>query len=201
MKESENKSRTLSNSRKGKGRFFTISAPSGTGKTTLVVRLLKEFPNLKRSISCTTRPPRPGEKEGVDYYFLDRETFEKMLKKDSFFEHEEVHGAFYGTPKAPILQRRAEGLDTILDIDTRGAQNLKKAFPDTCSIFLMPPSLEVLEERLRKRQTEEESSLQRRLQDARSQMDEHDKFDYVIMNDDVDRAYEQLRKIILKKIK
>lgn len=184
---------------KGLGRFFTISAPSGTGKTTLVVRLLKEFSNLKRSISCTTRPPRPGEKEGIDYYFLDRSAFEVLLKKDSFFEHEEVHGAFYGTPKAPILQRRAEGLDTILDIDTRGAQNLKKTFPDTCSIFLMPPSLEILEERLRKRKTEAESSLQRRLQDARSQIAEKDKFDYVIMNDDVDRTYEKLRQIILRK--
>ncbi len=188
-----------SSSQKGLGRFFTISAPSGTGKTTLVVRLLKEFSNLKRSISCTTRPPRPGEKEAIDYYFLNRNAFEALLKQDSFFEHEEVHGAFYGTPKAPILQRRAEGLDTILDIDTRGAQNLKKSFPDTCLIFLMPPSLEVLEERLRKRKTEAENSLQRRLQDARSQIAEKDKFDYVIINDDVDQTYKKLREIILRK--
>ena len=194
MKKSGNKSRTLSNG----GLFFVVSAPSGTGKTTLVNRLLAEFPEIRRSVSCTTRPPRHGEKEGVDYYFIDDGKFREMVNQGLFFEWEEVHGAFYGTPKAPIIKRRDDGLDTILDIDTRGALNLKRAYPDSRLIFLMPPSIEVLEQRLRRRKTEEEVSLKRRMENARREMIEKDKFDYVIINDELDRAYQELRNIIGK---
>lgn len=180
------------------GLFFVVSAPSGTGKTTLVNRLLAEFPEIRRSVSCTTRPPRHGEKEGVDYYFIDDGKFREMVVQGLFFEWEEVHGAFYGTPKAPIIKRRDDGLDTILDIDTRGALNLKRAYPDSRLIFLMPPSIEVLEQRLRRRKTEEEVSLKRRMENARREMIEKDKFDYVIINDELDRAYQELRNIIGK---
>lgn len=119
-----------------------------------------------------------------------------MVEQGLFFEWEEVHGAFYGTPKGPILKRRDEGLDTILDIDTRGALNLKKTYPDSRLIFLMPPSIEALEQRLRCRKTEGEVSLKRRMENARREMGEKDRFDYVIINDDLDRAYNELRKII-----
>lgn len=182
-----------------KGRFFVISAPSGTGKTTIVQRLLKEFPDLHRSISCTTRAKRPGEKNGQDYLFVDENSFREMVNCGDFFEWEEVHGALYGTPKGALLKAREGGGDTVLDIDTRGALNLKKSFPDSCLIFLLPPSLQVLEERLRSRQTEEAVSMKRRLENARREMGEKKNFNYVIINDDLNRAYEEVRDIILRK--
>ena len=179
------------------GKFFTLSAPSGTGKTTLLMRVLREFPDLERSVSCTTRPPRPGEKDGVSYRFVDEKTFREMIQNDGFFEWEEVHGHFYGTPKAPLIARREKGRDTILDIDTRGAMSVKKSYPDSCAIFLMPPSIEVLEQRLRARQTESEASLARRLNNARMEMNEKNKFDYVIVNDELDRAFEEMKRLIV----
>jgi len=178
------------------GRFFSLSAPSGTGKTTLLKRLLAEFPEIGISISCTTRSPRPGEKDGRDYYFIDEKKFQQMVQESQFFEWEEVHGSFYGTPKQRLIERLREGKDTILDIDTRGALSIKREFPDACLIFLMPPSLTALEERLRVRRTEGEGSLRRRLEDARREIAEKDKFDYVIINDDLDKAYEELRQIV-----
>lgn len=182
------------------GRLFVLSAPSGAGKTTLVNRLLKDVPQIECSISCTTRKPRPGEKEGVEYYFVTSEKFQEMIRAGEFFEYEEVHGYFYGTPKAPLMERRNQGLDTVLDVDTRGALSVKKAFPDSLTIFLMPPSIEVLEERLRRRQTESESSLQRRLQDAKDQLLEKENFDYVVINDDIERAYQEVLNILLNNI-
>lgn len=178
------------------GRIFVVSAPSGAGKTTLLNRLLSDFPDLRRSVSCTTRPPRSGEKGGTDYLFIDEHAFRDMVKRDLFFEWEEVHSHFYGTPKGPLIQRWEQGLDTVLDIDTRGAMSLKRAYPDACLIFLMPPSLEALETRLKGRQTEGRETLKRRLENARREMAEKDRFDYVIINDDIDRAYSELKKII-----
>jgi guanylate kinase len=178
------------------GRIFVVSAPSGAGKTTLLNRLLAEFPDIRRSVSCATRPPRAGEKDGVDYFFIDEKTFRDRVNKDLFFEWEEVHSYFYGTPKEPLIQRRDQGLDTILDIDIRGAMNLRRAYPDACLIFLMPPSIEALETRLKRRQTEGQAALKRRLENARREMAEKEQFDYVIINDDLDRAYQELRGII-----
>ncbi len=183
-------------SRKKKGRIFVISAPSGTGKTTLLNRLLADYPTMKRSVSCTTRSPRPGEHEGVDYHFVNEAEFRRLTEEGGFFEWEEVHGAFYGTPKGPLVQRHEAGLDTVLDIDTRGARSVKKDFPDACLIFLMPPSLDELEQRLRSRHTEEESSLRRRLENARREMGEKNRFDYVIINYDLDRAYGELKSMV-----
>ncbi|MBI3541045.1 MAG: guanylate kinase [Deltaproteobacteria bacterium] len=181
--------------------FFAISAPSGTGKTTIVQRLLKEFPQIDRSVSCTTRVPRAGEVDHVDYHFIDEAKFRQMVDHREFFEWEEVHGALYGTPKAPLLERRRKGQDTILDIDTRGAINLKRDYPDSCLVFLMPPSLEELEKRLRQRQTEAESALKRRLENARREMAEHGPFDFVVVNDDIERAYQEVRGILLQRKK
>jgi guanylate kinase len=178
------------------GRIFVVSAPSGAGKTTLLNRLLAEFPDIARSVSCTTRPPRTGEKEGVDYLFVSEERFREMVKSDQFFEWEEVHSYFYGTPKGPLGDRRRKGLDTVLDIDTRGAMSVRRAYPDACLIFLMPPSIEALESRLKARQTEAPKALKTRLDNARREMAEKDRFDYVIINDDIDRAYQELRDVI-----
>lgn len=161
-------------------------------------RLLADFPDIARSVSCTTRPPRSGERDGVDYVFLDDETFREMVQKDLFFEWEEVHSSFYGTPKGPLVERRALGLDTVLDIDIRGAMSLRRAYPDACLIFLLPPSLEALEDRLKARRTEAPEALKRRLDNAKREMAERDKFDYVIINDNVDRAYQELRAIVDK---
>lgn len=198
MSASKSRSKTLSSGEPPPGLFFTVSAPSGTGKTTVVKRLLKDHPEIGRSVSYTTREPRAGEKEGVDYYFTDEKTFREMKDRGRFFEWEEVHGACYGTPKEPLLKRRQEGKDTVLDIDTRGALNLKRQFPDTYCIFLVPPSLKVLEERLRSRMTEGETSLKRRLENARQEMGEKNRFDCVIINDDLERAYEEVKRIILQ---
>ena len=178
------------------GRFFTISAPSGTGKTTIIQKVLPSFPDIKESISCTTRAPRPGERDGVDYYFVDEKTFEDMVTRGELFEWAKVHGAYYGTPKTPLLKRRQEGKDTFLDVDTQGAFNLKRAYPDTCALFLMPPSLEDLEKRLRSRKTESEKSLRIRLENARREIGEKDQFDYVIINDSVDRAVGEITRIL-----
>jgi guanylate kinase len=183
------------------GRIFVVSAPSGAGKTTLLNRLLADFPDMARSVSCTTRPPRAGEKEGVDYYYVDEKSFREMAQKDEFFEWEEVHSFFYGTPKAPLIDRRRKGLDTVLDIDTRGAMSVRRSFPDAVLIFLMPPSIEALEARLKGRQTEAPGALKKRLENARAEMAEQDKFDYVIINDDVDQAYSELKKIISERSK
>lgn len=178
--------------------IFILSAPSGTGKTTLLKRLLAEFPKIGRSVSCTTRPPRSEERDGRDYYFVDEKKFRRMVKEGRFFEWEEVHGFFYGTLREHLIGCQGEGKDTVLDIDTRGALNVKKEFPGARLIFLMPPSLQVLEERLRRRQTEGEDSLKLRLEDARREIAEKDRFDYVIVNDDLDQAYEGLRRIVLR---
>lgn len=180
------------------GRFFVLSAPSGSGKTTLLNRLLAEFPDLVLSVSCTTRKMRPGERDGVDYRFVSEAEFRRMVEGGEFFEWEEVHGALYGTPKGPVLERRAKGQDTVLDLDTRGALNFKRAYPESGLIFIAPPSLDELEKRLRRRQTEAETSLQRRLENARREIAEKDRFDYVIINDDLDRAYVELKGIFLR---
>ncbi len=181
------------------GKFFVISAASGTGKTTLTRRLLQEVPNLVLSVSYTTRPKRPGEVDGVDYHFVSESGFKKMVQARAFFEWEEVHGAHYGTPKAPLLENQRRGLDTIFDIDTRGALNVKKHFPDSCLIFLLPPSFDVLVERLTKRHTEDPATLKRRIEEGKRQIAEQDKFDYTIINDDFDRAFTELKGIILSK--
>ncbi len=132
---------------------------------------------------------------------MEESRFRDMVREGAFFEWEEMHGRYYGTPKEPLLRRRDAGLDTVFDIDVRGAMNLKKAYPDTCSIFIIPPSLGVLEERLRRRRSEDEAAMARRLADARREMEEQDHFDYVIINDDLERAYGELKSVIEKERK
>lgn len=178
------------------GRLFVVSAPSGTGKTTLVRKILKEVPGCVRSISVTTRKPRSGEADGVDYRFVSEGAFREMVDRGDLFEWEEVHDHCYGTPRAPLEARRREGRDILLDIDTRGALSIKRSYPDSCLIFLAPPSEAALEQRLRARKTEGEVSLRKRLEAARLEMAEKKRFDYVILNDDLEQAFREVRKII-----
>ena len=181
------------------GKLFVISAPSGTGKTTIVRRILQKFPQCIRSISATTRKPRPAERDGIDYHFLSEAEFRRKIAAGEFFEWEEVHGALYGTPKSSIEVARHGDKDLILDIDTRGALSIQKAYGKaSCLIFLKPPAQEILEQRLRQRRTEEETSLKKRLEAAQRELAEQNKFDYVIINDDLERAVQEVAAVIEK---
>ena len=179
-----------------KGLLIVISAPSGTGKTTLCHMLLEEFPNMEFSISYTTRKPRPGELNGRDYFFVDRKTFERMIEEGDFLEWAEVYGNLYGTSKSQVLKALKEGKDILLDIDTQGALQVKKNFPEAVLIFILPPSLKELERRLKKRGTDDEETIKKRLQIAREEIRKALEYDYIVVNDILEVAFERLRSII-----
>ena len=171
-----------------RGRIFVISAPSGAGKTTLGRMVLKRFKQLSYSISHTTRSPRAGEKEGVDYFFISREEFEKRIQKKRWAEWARVHDNYYGTSLDFIQDKIREGADLLLDIDVQGARLIKASFPEAITIFIAPPSFKVLEERLRKRGTDSQEVIQKRLRNAGAEMDQQDFYEHVVVNDDLDRA-------------
>ena len=175
-----------------KGIPLVICAPSGAGKSTLVSKLCSEFP-LEFSVSCTTRMPRTGEKDGIDYYFIEHEFFLRRRDEGFFAEWAEVHGNFYGTPLAPLQNKLNEGVDMLFDIDVQGAAQLALTLPNAVFVFILPPSLEELERRLRNRGTDSEQSIRRRLDNARSEILQSHWFDAVIVNDDLNCAYDQLR--------
>ena len=179
-----------------RGLPFVICAPSGAGKTTLVSRLTAEFP-LEFSISCTTRAPRGTERDGVDYIFLDRETFVERRKQGYFAEWAEVHGNFYGTPLQPVRDRLALGRDMLFDIDVQGAAQLSLSLPEARFVFILPPSMEELERRLRGRGTDSEDAIRVRLSNARTEIMSSHWFDAIIVNDDLEKAYDQLRSFYL----
>ncbi|MDD5544592.1 MAG: guanylate kinase [Acidobacteriia bacterium] len=181
---------------KAKGLLFIVSAPSGSGKSTLVQRVLHEVPHLCFSVSHTTRPPRAGERNGVEYFFVSPEDFESMVRRGEFVEHAKVFGNDYGTTWKQVEEAQASG-DVLLDIDVQGAAQVKQRFGEEApSVFLLPPSFEVLEERLRGRSSDGDAVIQKRLETARREIREYSKYDYVIVNDDLDRAAEVLRSII-----
>ncbi|OMH39849.1 guanylate kinase [Desulfurobacterium indicum] len=179
-----------------KGLLIVISAPSGTGKTTLVNMLMKAFPKMEFSVSCTTRKPRPGEIDGKDYYFISFEEFEKKIENNELLEWAEVYGNFYGTPKDKVIEALNEGKDILLDIDTQGALQVKKNYPDAVLIFILPPSLKELERRLRNRGTEDEETIEKRLLIARRELSLATKYDYIIINDKIEEAFEKLKSIV-----
>lgn len=179
------------------GIALVISAPSGTGKTTLIRRLRTEFPNFGYSISCTTRAPRDGEVDGKDYHFLSRERFVELRDQGHFAEWAEVHGNFYGTPLAPVREMLAKGQDILFDIDVQGAAQLRTTMAEAGFIFILPPSVAELERRLRGRGLDSEEVILRRLTNARAEMREAPKYDALIVNDDLDTAYDQLRAFCL----
>ncbi len=183
--------------KKERGLLIVISAPSGTGKTTLCHMLLKEFENMEFSISYTTRPPRKGEVNGRDYFFIDRDTFEKMIEENEFLEWAEVYGNLYGTSKSQVLKALESGKDILLDIDVQGALQVKKNLPESVLIFILPPSLKELERRLRKRGTDSEKTIERRLKIAREEIKKSIYYDYIVINDILEVAFNKLESIII----
>jgi guanylate kinase len=176
-----------------KARLFVISGPSGTGKSTLIRDFLKEDAASCFSVSYTTRSKRDGETEGRDYYFVDTETFQKMIKEGRFLEWENVHGYFYGTPKAEISKRLSEGIDVILDIDVKGALSVKKQCPQSILIFIDTPSTEELMKRLCLRG---EKEIEKRMKRVRDEVAQKPLFTYVVINDTIPRASNEFRSII-----
>ena len=183
-------------SKKPRGLLIVISAPSGTGKTTLTRMLLEEFPHMEFSVSFTTRPPRPGEVNGRDYWFISKEEFLKRIEEGDFLEWAEVYGNLYGTSKSQVLKALNEGKDVLLDIDPQGALQVKRNFPEAVLIFILPPSLKELEERLRRRGTDTEEVIKRRLEIAREEIKRAPLYDYIIVNDVLEVAYSRLKSII-----
>lgn len=179
------------------GIVFIISAPAGTGKTTLVRMLSEEFPCVVESISCTTRPPRPGEIEGVDYHFLSPGVFEERIREGDFLEFAEVFGYYYGTSKTYVQKQVSSGKHVFLVIDTQGAMQLKAEEYPGVYIFLSPPSLEALEERLKKRKTESAEMIEKRLSWAEKELAMVAHYDYHIINDNLELAYGVLRSIVI----
>ncbi len=178
------------------GLLFVVSAPSGAGKTTLCRAVTDSLENVRHSISYTTRTPRPGELDGRDYYFVSEDRFRDMIKAGDFAEWAEVHSNFYGTSRRVLDGMRREGIDVILDIDTQGAKQIKTKYGQAVFIFVMPPSLEVLEERLRNRKSDRENEIRKRMLRARDEIRDYVIYDYAIINRDFDRALVELRSII-----
>lgn len=179
-----------------KGTLYIISGPSGAGKGTVYNEVVMRKPHIKKSISVTTRAPRPGEVEGVHYYFKSMEEYQRMIARGEFLETAEVYCNCYGTPKAPVIEMLDKGYDVMFEIDIHGAKNIKKQYPDAIAIFLMTPSFEVLEERLRARGTESEDSIKRRLNSAKSELMKYGMFDYIVFNDSKEKAIEEVVSII-----
>ncbi|MBQ1940410.1 MAG: guanylate kinase [Anaerovibrio sp.] len=179
-----------------KGLLVLVSGPSGTGKGTVCNLLREKHPELAYSISATTRQPRPGEVDGVNYYFYDKAKFEAMIEAGELLEWANVYGNYYGTPKQAVLDRLEAGEDILLEIDTQGALNVMEAMPEGLYVFLLPPSLEELEKRLRGRGTETEESIARRLGAAKEEIGRAVKYRYVVVNDTVEKAEETIANII-----
>jgi guanylate kinase len=165
------------------GLLMVISAPSGAGKTTLCKRILREFPDLRFSVSCTTRPSRKGEKDGRDYHFISVKDFKSRIAQGEFVEWEEVYGHFYGTSKRDIEDMTLKGYDVVLDIDTRGARNVKAMYPEAVLIFILPPSVEALKQRLKKRGSETDDTIKVRYDRAMEEIRANEWYDYVVFND------------------
>ncbi len=180
----------------GKGGLFVISAPSGSGKTTVCHRVLETVPDLAYSISHTTRPPRHREKDGADYFFVGEEAFNRMRDQGQFLEWAHVHDHFYGTARKQIERCRESGKDILLDIDVQGARQVRDKVPDAVLIFILPPPFEVLEERLRRRQSDDEEAIKTRLANARTEVEAIREYDYIIVNDNLEEAVRDFTAVI-----
>jgi guanylate kinase len=178
------------------GTLYIISAPSGAGKTSLVRELLAREPGLTLSVSHTTRPLRPGEEQGVHYHFVSPEQFQAMIAAGAFLEYARVFDNFYGTSKAAVVQQLHDGQDVIVEIDWQGARQLLQLFPAAVTIFILPPSREVLEQRLRARGQDSEAIIARRMQEAREDISHYTEYDYLLVNDDFGQAVTDLQSIV-----
>ena len=181
---------------KAPGTLYTVSAPSGAGKTSLVNALVNDHPEIHISVSHTTRPMRAGEQNGVDYHFLERAEFEAMINQGSFLEHAEVFGNYYGTSGDWVKQTLHDGHDVILEIDWQGAAQVRRLMPGAVGIFILPPSLEILAARLRGRGQDNEEVIARRLAGAQEEMTHFAEFDFLVVNDDFEHALADLRAIV-----
>lgn len=179
-----------------RGELFVIAAPSGAGKTSLVRALMSRLPSLRFSISYTTRPQRPNEVDGHDYFFVDKPRFERMVESGEFLEHARVYDNYYGTSRAQVEKVLAEGNDVLLEIDWQGARQIRRAMPECRSIFVLPPSRAALEQRLRGRGTDSDEVIARRLRESIADMSHWDEFDYVVVNDDFEHAVQDLTSIV-----
>ena len=179
-----------------RGILIIVSAPSGCGKSTVVHRLLEQRETLRLSVSATTRAPRAGEQDGVDYFFVSRARFQEMIEKNAFLEHAEYVGNCYGTPLAPLDAQLNSGFDVYLDIEVQGAMQVKAQRPETLLIFLMPPSLEELERRLTLRGTDDPETIRTRLAEAEREFTYRDRYDFVVVNDQIDRAVAEIDGLI-----
>ncbi len=180
-----------------RGLLLVLSAASGTGKTTLARRLVQAHPDAEFSVSVTTREPRGAERDGVDYRFVDALTFQRMIEQDQLVEWAEVHGNFYGSPRSVVDRAFSTGGIAVFDIDVQGGRSIRRRYPEAVLVFVLPPSMAELERRLRERGTESEDAIRRRMLAARSELEQgtHD-YDYVVVNDTVDRAYAELEAIV-----
>src|SRR5215467_28342 len=177
---------------------FIISAPSGSGKSTLVEKLRRQIPNLEFSISYTTRTPRGAEKNGREYFFVSREQFQQMIRRNEFLEYARVFEVdYYGTASRFLRKAEERGNDLLLDIDVQGAEQIREKIPDAVSIFILPPNRSELEKRLRERGQNREDDIQRRLDDARREIENYEKYDYILVNDRLDESVEGLKAIVL----
>jgi len=182
-----------------KGVFFILSAPSGSGKTTLCKRAVEEIEGLKHSVSYTTRMPRPRERDKIDYYFISEKEFQKKIKRGEFIEWAKVHNNYYGTSIKIIKENIDKGIDLILDIDVQGSEQLRKQLKDRDAIFIfiLPPSLGTLRARLKERASDSEGEILKRMIDADKELSFYDKYDYILVNRDLDDATHQLKSIII----
>ena len=182
-----------------KGKFIVISGPSGVGKGTICNKLINEL-NAWYSVSTTTRSPRAGEVEGVNYYFITKDEFENRIRNNEFLEYNLYNGNYYGTSKEMVINKINEGINVFSEIDVNGARNIKKIFPDALLIYIAPPSMEVLKERLIGRGTESIDRINERLKIAEEEMKQINFYDYVVINDDLEKATNEVKDIILKKM-
>ena len=179
------------------GTLYVFSAPSGAGKTSLVKALLEQTTHIGVSVSHTTRDPRPGEENGKDYNFVSQDKFKALIEQSAFLEHAQVFDNFYGTSQAWVENELAAGRDVILEIDWQGAEQIRQQMPDTVSVFILPPSREELHNRLTGRGQDSAETIERRMQDAVSEMSHYNEFNYIIINDDFEVALQQLRSVVL----
>ena len=181
-------------------RLYAVSAPSGSGKTSLIKKALTELKNLKLSVSHTTRDPRSNEIEGQDYFFIDENTFQEMIVRGDFLEYAKVFGEYYGTAKSFVEETLAQGHNIVMEIDWQGARQIRDYYPDTFSIFVLPPSLAVLQERLQSRAQDSKEVIASRMKQARSEAKHFNEYNHIIVNDDFDRASSELIGVLTKTI-
>jgi guanylate kinase len=179
------------------GQLFVITGPSGVGKSTIIKRLRKTLPRIGYSVSHTSRKPRKNEADGINYHFVDRQTFEKMIQEKAFVEWAEVYHDLYGTSFSSLQSETDQGLDVVMDLDTQGAKNIKGNFEDSVLIYILPPSFQVLEKRLRGRASDDEAEIKARLEKARKEIQNCIDYDYIIFNEDLNRTVEEVTSIIV----